>query len=47
VAGNFRRDAFAGFKSVLKFGIEGCGDGLVFEEEISLEDQTEGDENFS
>ena len=47
VASDTRRNAFAGFKGVLKFGIEGCGDGLVFEEEVSLKDQTDGDEEFS
>ncbi len=47
VLSDLRGDAFAGFKGVLKFGIEGSGDGLIFEQKISLENQTEGDDNFS
>ena len=47
VASVFLRNALAGFNRILKFDIEGISDSLVFEENVSLEDQTDNDKEFS
>lgn len=40
-------DAVTGFEGSLEFGIECSGDGLIFKEEVCLEEEADGDEDFS